>query len=186
MSIQKQSSNGGKVVQILQGYVICFTGLNEREIHTASHVCGKLGGRLVDRIAENVTCLISRRVGSREYQFAVKHTIPVVSPDWLIDCYKQRTLGVIIPFDNYLLQAFSGLTISCTQLSPEERQKVLKWVEANGGKCVFDLVRDSCTHLVAKEASGDKYKFAKSWGNVHIVDISWIRDCVHKQSTFTL
>lgn len=184
MSSQVKALTAGKALQILQGFLICTHGLSEKEVSIAALVCNKLGGKLAEHITENVTCLVARKAGSKEYQFAMKHSIPVVTADWLSDCYKQRTQGAIIPFKNYILRPFSGLVICCTQISPEERHRMLQLVEANGGKCTFDLVKNSCTHLVAKEPTGDKYLFAKSWGNIHIVKMEWIEECVKQKSKY--
>ncbi len=46
----------------------------------------------------------------------------------------------------------------------------------------MDLTKDLTTHLVAKEAVGEKYSHAKSWGNVHIVSLNWIEDCIKYRS----
>jgi hypothetical protein len=54
---------GVKPSSILQGYIICTNGLRESEKKVAWQICNRLGGKLVDLIEENVTCLIAKSVG---------------------------------------------------------------------------------------------------------------------------
>ena len=135
-------------------------------------------GKFSIEYEKEVNCMITNRVGSKNYEKALRYEIPIVKLQWLIDCYKNKLL---IPFENYFLQPFDGLNISCTQLLPDEREKIQRLVETNGGIYSANLLKDACTHLIAKEPSGEKYIYAKNWKTVHIVNIDWIEQCTNQK-----
>lgn len=64
----------------------------------------------------------------------------------------------------------------------DERHRILRIVESNGGKFDRHIEKDITTHLICLQPEGDKYSAAKSWKNVFIVSVDWIDECVKKQS----
>lgn len=147
------------------------------------NIITKLGGSYEKAVVADATCLIAKRTGLRDFQLARQFNIEAVSIDWLNDCYTKNTVAKL---KQYALRPFHGLTVSCTQLSPDERLALQKLVEANGGIYSSSMVKDSTTHLVAQEPNGDKYSYAKLWKNVHIINMLWIQQCVKQQGFYLL
>jgi hypothetical protein len=97
----------------------------------------------------------------------------------------------------YQVLPFTGLNISVSQLEPggtccclstypalssDERHRITRVVESNGGKFGRNIEKGVTTHLVCLRPEGDKYDAARSWKNVKIVTAQWIDDCAKKQS----
>ncbi|KAL1878581.1 hypothetical protein VTK73DRAFT_7759 [Phialemonium thermophilum] len=61
---------------------------------------------------------------------------------------------------------------------PDQRQKIVDSILANGGAYSGDLTR-RVTHLIAARPEGRKYAAAKSWG-VQTVSIEWLRDSIER------
>ncbi|KAL1841552.1 hypothetical protein VTJ49DRAFT_6925 [Mycothermus thermophilus] len=61
---------------------------------------------------------------------------------------------------------------------PEERQRIIHLIEANGGLYTGDLTK-RCTHLIAKKPEGRKYRAAQTW-NLFIVSVEWVYDSVER------
>ena len=59
---------------------------------------------------------------------------------------------------------------------PDERQRIIDQIEANGGVYTGDLTR-RVSHLVVYKAEGRKYQAARNW-NVRTVSVEWVDDSV--------
>eukprot|EP01036_Dinobryon_divergens_P025268 gene25267-33798_t len=138
----------------------------------------RLGGSYMEKAVSDATCMIVNRVGGKDFQICCRMNIPLVAVTWLHDCLRHNKAMKMI---SYPVKPFTGLSITCTQLVPEERLKLQQLVEENGGTYNVQLVKDSVTHLVAKEASGDKFSYAKLWNNVHVISIEWIEECARSK-----
>lgn len=57
----------------------------------------------------------------------------------------------------YKLGPFVGVRVSVSGFDPKEKMQIGKAVTDGGGKHTGELTQ-TCTHLVAKKASGDKYR----------------------------
>jgi hypothetical protein len=77
------------------------------------------------------------------------------------------------------LPCFFGSTICLTGLGVEERRNIQALTELNGGTYSADL-NEACTHLIAAQASGEKYAYAKKWG-IPVVTVAWFTDCIEKR-----
>ena len=170
--------------KILRGYKICLTGFNKMDLVKSINIINRLGGSYMEKAVSDATCMIVNRVGGKDFQICCRMNIPLVAVTWLQDCLRHNKAMKMI---SYPVKPFTGLSITCTQLVPEERSKLQQLVEENGGTYNVQLVRDLVTHLVAKEASGDKFSYAKLWNNVHVISIEWIEECARSKgcsSTF--
>jgi hypothetical protein len=79
------------------------------------------------------------------------------------------------------------LLLSLPPLSPshrlaDERHRIMRLVESNGGKFGKNLEINVTTHLLCLRPEGEKYSAARDWRSVKIVSVQWIDDCVKKQS----
>ena len=133
-----------------------------------------LGGTYHANLINDTTHLIVKRVGSQKYIAAKKLGIPILVMQWLKDCYDATSKVHTTP---YLAGPFHGLTVCCTQMSPEERYVLEKTVLEHGGTFMKELDADAITHLVASAAEGPKYAAAKLWG-LTTVSPHWVTDCV--------
>jgi hypothetical protein len=157
---------------------VSVTGVNSSEERTIKATLKALGGSFHENLTEDTTCLIVKKVGSAKYRAACNQlNIPVVVMKWLRDC---KTSNQLMKYEKYNAPPLLGLTICCTQISPEDRHVLQCDVEAHGAEFSADLCENKCTHLIAMEAKGDKYNAAKMWGNVHIVNTKWVGDCVQR------
>jgi len=171
------SSLTASTTSILLNCNICMTGLSTDELKKAINIINELGGKYCDNFSKSVSCLIVKKVGSKKHEKARELGIPEIELDWLYDCKSQN---LKLSYNQYNHRAFLGCVISCTQLSPEERHRVKRIVEANGGLYSDHLKRDgpgAITHLVALYQDGEKYRYAKTWETIHIVTLAWIDDC---------
>ncbi len=75
--------------------------------------------------------------------------------------------------------------ISCHSLTIDERHRIMRQVESNGGKFEGNIQKDLTTHLICLRPEGEKYTHAVSWKNVSIVTVEWVDECVKKQSLFS-
>ena len=161
----------------LQGISVSATGVSSSEERTIRGCLDILGGIYHVNLVNETKFLIVKRVGSQKYVAAKKLGIPVLVMQWLIDCNVSKAY---LPIKDYEAGPFYGLTICCTQISPEERYKLERTVIENGGKFEKHLDLDHITHLVAGSAEGDKYAAAKLWG-LTVVNPSWVADCVSQK-----
>lgn len=175
------ASTGKKSSTLLASFNIRLDGFDSQEEHKAKKIIQRLGGKVSDtEVNEKTTCLIAKRVGSKEYQMAErKIRVPIVVLQWLFDCYTQAK---VLSFSSYKVAPFYGLTIACTQIMPEDRYLLQTRIEENGGTYSNNLVMGTCTHLIAREATGEKYMYAKSWKNVYVVNMQWSEECATQKS----
>ena len=166
------------ISKILRGYKICLTGFSKMDLLKSINNINRLGGTYMEKTVSDATCMVVNRVGGKDFQSCFRMNIPLVSVTWLHDCLRQNKA---MKMNSYPVKPFAGLSITCTQLDPTERLKLQQLVEDNGGKYNVQLVRDSATHLVAKEASGEKFSYAKLWNNVHVISMGWIEECARSK-----
>ncbi|KAL2182035.1 uncharacterized protein P884DRAFT_274471 [Thermothelomyces heterothallicus CBS 202.75] len=61
---------------------------------------------------------------------------------------------------------------------PDERQRIIDKIEANGGLYTGDLTK-RVTHLIVHKPEGRKYHAAKAWG-ITTVSVEWVHDSVER------
>ena len=107
--------------------------------------------------------------------------IPVVEMAWL-DELKSNGSGrnPMQLTSKYLLRPLHGLLLCVTGFDADEREDMKRICEKLGGTFSLDLTK-SCTHLIAKTASGAKYEHGKKWG-LHVVSKEWLLQVDSKNS----
>ena len=171
--------------RFLEGFVVLFCGIDEPKRTKAREVIVRYGGKWVDKYSKEVTCGIVGRVGSTGFKELRKAKVQLLQLKWLQDCILNRSL-VQMEAPKYKVEIFTGLEVVCTQLLPDERNRVKTLVEAGGGTYSDRLVAASCTHLIAKTPEGDKYVGAKKFGTVHIVTMAWVEECAKQKGISTI
>ncbi|UYV67742.1 TOPBP1 [Cordylochernes scorpioides] len=101
----------------------------------------------------------------------------VVGPLCVLRCLQDR---VALPHKSHPVfsVAMRGLIVTCTNISPRERNNVRSQIQLMGGHFVKDLVR-TVTHLVVGSVGSTKYRVAATNGTP-ILTLSWVEDCWEK------
>ena len=200
---------GRKGEDILRGFNVKLSGFRGTEYGKLKLILQRLGGSCIERSIDEVytsvvssltefqsssrslpssssypsrlDCLICKSVGGKDYIAAKRREIPTVTTKWLHDCYHSQSA---LPFTEYICPPFHGLVVVSTQIEEIEREKYKQLVEKNGGEFQYDLVHGQCTHLLCKKAEGKKYVYASNWGNVKLINLKWVTDCVSAKSKY--
>lgn len=165
---------------ILYNKSICVSGFHHQEEIKIKTIIKELGGDFSKNLTRNNYCLIVKRVGSDKYHMAINISLPIVMIDWLLN---SSSKNLLLSLDDYCVKIFTGLVISCTQLTLNDRSEFAKLICDNGGVFSGTLEQHKTTHLIAVRASGsnlEKYETAKLWGNIAIVSPSWIIESVRE------
>ncbi|KAJ3412381.1 DNA topoisomerase 2-binding protein 1 [Chytridiales sp. JEL 0842] len=163
--------------QPLVGLFVCVTGLTGSDRTTVQDHIVKLGGTFCPHFTRDVTHLVSEGVGSEKYRVAAELGVPIISKDWINECYKYRheKIDARKLAERYAVKPFSGLHIFITGFCSETREEIEHTTKSLGGLFNSNLSKD-CTHLVAEAPSGAKYDFAKKHG-IKVVSLDWFRKC---------
>jgi hypothetical protein len=141
-----------------------------------------MGAKTSKPLSSEVTHLVVNRVGSLKYITALQANMKIVSKEWIIHCWKQRSLQ---PVSKYYVGPFFGLIICISGIVPfEERHRIKTLTEENGGKYKGDLDKQ-CTHLVVDKQKlvsdqNSKYAYALKWG-IKVVEKQWFFECLNQK-----
>ncbi|XP_013785818.1 DNA topoisomerase 2-binding protein 1-like isoform X2 [Limulus polyphemus] len=140
-----------------------------------------MGGNFIKDLTKSVTHLVAGEVGSKKYHVAANFSLPVMLPNWVEECWEQgqhQRIHASDPcFNIYRCPVFKGLNITVSQIESDERKKIQKIIEDNGGSYSGALKAKETTHLVLVEPKGEKFKFAKTW-KLYCVKVEWIYDSI--------
>ncbi|KAJ7299162.1 hypothetical protein O6H91_Y168400 [Diphasiastrum complanatum] len=153
----------------MEGFHVLTTGFTTQEKAKIEQLVSSMGGVCDANVSATLSCVIAKNVLTPKYKLTSSLRKPVVSIDWLYQCWREHR---IVPFEPYRLLPFTGLTICATQIPADMRSKISEAAEKSGGSYSADLTR-ICTHLIANLPEGDKYKVAKRWGTVKLVNQQW-------------
>ncbi|CDS10958.1 hypothetical protein LRAMOSA03223 [Lichtheimia ramosa] len=84
----------------LTGIVVSFGELEQSEtvIPELKALVEKLGASWTEQVTSETTHLLAQVPRGDNYDKAVKHSIPVVKPDWLIQCDKNNKIQPALPY----------------------------------------------------------------------------------------
>jgi len=154
---------------------VCLSGISWFQKQTITFLLKQMGAKVLDAYTAQVTQLVTTKSGSHKFHVSSKYKIPIVNPKWVWDCFSS---GTLVPMDNYEVKLFTGFMISCTSIPPDEKKRIQHAVLENGGEYCKGL-NQKCTHLIAGDNRGLKYKHAIKW-KVHVVNRRWIHDYIEK------
>jgi twin BRCT domain len=80
------------------------------------------------------------------------------------------------------VHAFTGLTITSTQVPKNERIAFERIVQLNGGTFEGDLDPTKCTHLIAEKPEGSKYESVRFVTTIRVMRKEWVLECADKKS----
>uniref|UniRef100_A0A803R0B0 BRCT domain-containing protein n=1 Tax=Cannabis sativa TaxID=3483 RepID=A0A803R0B0_CANSA len=163
----------------MEGVKVLATGFEGDEKGRIEKLVTSMGGVFHSRASSDVSFVIAKNVLAGKYKFAVQVLKkPVITADWLYQCWNEHR---IVPHESFRVLPFSGLTICVTRIPADERKEMEKIITQNGGKYSAELTK-KCTHLISDAPEGDKYKVARRWGNVHIINRKWFDQSVARRA----
>uniref|UniRef100_A0A6B2L559 BRCT domain-containing protein n=1 Tax=Arcella intermedia TaxID=1963864 RepID=A0A6B2L559_9EUKA len=160
--------------RFMEGITICFE--NSQEMEEMRSLCLYMGGHTEDTLTDLSCYFITTKVGSIQYQLARYRTIPILSPEWVKECWRSEKL---VPIKEYLLKPFAGCAVSVTGLSAATRNEIQRLIKEYGGEYTANLTK-RCTHLISRMPQGIKYRYALEWG-IHCVSVNWLFDSINAQ-----
>ncbi|XP_059077027.1 uncharacterized protein LOC131033660 [Cryptomeria japonica] len=163
-----------------QGYTCCLamdgvkvlaSGFENEEKVKIEKLVTAMCGELYSKTSLDIDFLVAKDVLSAKYKWALNVLRkPVVTIEWLYQCWREHRL---VPHEPYRMLPFSGLTICATGIPPDERKKIEGLIIQYGGQYSADLTK-KCSHLLCNIAEGAKYKVARRWGHVKILNQKWV------------
>ncbi|KAF7632320.1 hypothetical protein Mgra_00008245 [Meloidogyne graminicola] len=176
--------NNSYKVKAFNGVLISFTGISVENKMALTSLVNEMGGKTTADFDENVTHLIANTCDnhSSEYIKARHRGIPVIVPGWIQDAH--ASVNPMVDFlsedtiDIYRTPIFTGCEITISGFTSNERVEIGRLVELHGGKFSGQMVKNSCTHLIVANNSGEKYRRAKEWKNIYIVNEKWLKQSI--------
>ncbi|XXQ33177.1 BRCT domain-containing protein [Plasmodiophora brassicae] len=155
--------------QQLSSIVVTCTGFPRVDTRRIAILARALSITVEPHYTRSITHVLVGKTGSAKHATAVDQGRPCVTVKWLEAC--MRT-GDVAPCDAYSVPPLLGAVISISQLDIGDRERLFASIDEHGGVYTPDL-SFNCTHLVAINASGNKYEFARKYG-ITIVRPSWV------------
>lgn len=117
-------------------WVSCV-GFDQPTVIAMARQVSLLGGIFTRGMSQDVTLVVASTNASPKVFDARKKRIPVVSKGWLDKCIESCCR---VPLDSFYLPKFQGLTVSSSDLSPDEHRECKRIVLESGGtwKDIFD------------------------------------------------
>ncbi|CAA0827245.1 transcription coactivators [Striga hermonthica] len=171
----------------MDGVNVLASGFEKDEKADIAKMIAAMGGVLHTKASPDVTFVIAKDVLAQKYKWALNHRkIPIVTKNWLHQCWKEHR---VVPQEPYKVLPFSGLTVCVSGIPADERKEMEKLVMQNGGKYSAELTK-RCSHLVCDISfmfsflapEGDKFKVAKRWGHIYIVNRKWFHQSVARRA----
>nr|CAD2178269.1 unnamed protein product [Meloidogyne enterolobii] len=180
-------SNESAKSKVFNGVTISFSGLTKEKQDELTKLLLEMGGDCKLEVDENVNYLIAERCDnkSENYIAARRLKIPVLIPRWILDAHSSTDSIVDFLseecFENYRTPIFSGCEITISGYTGSDRQEIGRLIEMNGGIFSGQMNRSSCTHLITANNSGEKFRRAKKWKNIYIVNLEWLKKSVEQK-----
>lgn len=169
----------------MEGIKVLASGFDVDEKVKIEKLVTAMGGVLQTKATLDVSFVIVKNVLAAKYKWALNILKkPIVTVNWLYQCWNEHR---VVPQESYKVLPFSGLMICVTRIPADERKEMEKLIVQNGGKYSPELTK-KCTHLICDTPEGDKYKVAKRWGHIHIINRKWFdqsmsrRACLNEES----
>ncbi|XP_062116606.1 uncharacterized protein LOC133830610 [Humulus lupulus] len=163
----------------MDGVKVMASGFDADEKGKMEKLVSGMGGVFHSKASSDVSFVIAKNVLAAKYKWAA-HILkkPVVTADWVYQCWNEHR---IVPHESFRVLPLSGLTICVTRIPANERKEMEKIIVQSGGKYSAELTK-KCTHLISDSPEGDKYKVARRWGNIHIINRKWFDQSVARRA----
>ncbi|CAD5225671.1 unnamed protein product [Bursaphelenchus okinawaensis] len=166
-----------------EGTCVSFSGMTKEEKEELARKVEMMCGAVTPNFYQTNDLLIAETLDTtaQKYLAAIMWKIPIVRPEIVDHMWKCGANAESLKNAKFLKEfnvpVFKGCVVCTSGLSPHERTLLGQLVEENGGKYSAAMEKNVCTHLVLNAPSGEKYKFASSFG-VKPVTPSWLRRCI--------
>ncbi|MCO5604802.1 hypothetical protein L7F22_058974 [Adiantum nelumboides] len=159
----------------MEGVKVLATGFEKTEKAEIERIIKSMCGEIESKAFTSVSFVIAKDVLAAKYKFAVSSLRrPILKLDWLFQCWREHRL---VPCEPFRLPPFLGLVICATNIPLDERKEIEDACRENGGSYSADLTK-KCTHLIANTPQGDKFRVARRWGTVKIINRHWFGQCL--------
>jgi hypothetical protein len=148
-----------------RGFVLCGTGLRPGQLADVKRLVVALGGGAVyngNLTTATTHLLVQGPVNTDKYRTVVSGAagvVTLVDPEWVV---ASGASGAWLPAEAFAVPPLRGLTVSSTGLDDATREALQEAVEGAGG--IFAPLSQATTHLLAREARGDKHGLAVQYG----------------------
>ncbi|KAF2077118.1 hypothetical protein CYY_001565 [Polysphondylium violaceum] len=166
--------------ECLAGLSICTSGFNDENKNYLCNTIEVLSAEYQRSISPTCTHLIhnpEKHFVHKKMTGAANFRIPIVTPNWLADCWG---MGKRLDTKPYEYPLFFGCTISITNFKASRKEKIKDVIQKYGGIYNKELNRQS-THLIANKQIGfsEKCKLASSF-SIPIVNIDWFHESIRE------
>lgn len=172
---------------MLKGVTIFYCDLPSETTDELTELVEKLGGQVLKDDGE-ATHLVTEECKntSEAYKLAREKHLPVVLPRWIRDTWKAKMDEILFPaqcdivLNLYKTPVFQNCEIAISGFNGDQKNSIVKLIESNGGKFTPAMSKFTCTHLICRRETGDKYGAALRWKTIKIVIHAWLEECVKK------
>ncbi|KAL4887306.1 BRCT domain-containing protein [Aspergillus karnatakaensis] len=171
--------------QPLVGVVLCFTSILPEQRTELASIASQMGAGHSYDLTSDVTHLLVGETNTPKYKFVARERpdVVVLQPEW-VEAVRQSWMqggdtNIQALEEKHRLPTFIGTAICITGF---EDMSLRNYIRTNAGLHGAEFRGDltkTVTHLIAKSAEGDKYKFATQW-NVKVVTLKWFTDSIER------
>ncbi|GAD93196.1 conserved hypothetical protein [Paecilomyces variotii No. 5] len=169
----------------LAGVVLCFTSILPEQRTELSTIASQMGATHKFDLTSDVTHLLVGETNTPKYKYVARERsdVIVLMPEW-VEAVRQSWIqggdtDIKALEEQYKFPTFAGLSICITGFDDLAfRNHIQNTATANGAQYRKDLTK-SVTHLIAREAVGQKYKFATEW-NIKVVSVKWFTESLDR------
>ncbi|KAL6572396.1 hypothetical protein OROMI_013354 [Orobanche minor] len=137
----------------MDGVNILASGFERDEKADIAKMVTAMGGLFHTKVSSDVSFVIAKNVLAQKYKWALNSLKrPIVTTNWLLQCWKEHR---VVPHEPY----------------KDEHKEMENLVKQNGGKYTAELSK-RC----------DKYKVAKRWGDIYVVNRKWFHQSVARKA----
>ncbi|XP_032231100.2 protein ECT2 [Nematostella vectensis] len=140
---------------VMSGHIVCFTGFKKKE--ELGHLCNlvhHMGGSIRGELSGRVTHLVASTVHGHKYGAAVSLGKPIMTSDWIKDCWARRNdidpAAADVDMGKFRMAPFHGLVLSFFGFSDDEKQHMEESTEQQGGQ-FEEADNERCTHVVVED-----------------------------------
>ncbi|KAL2011392.1 hypothetical protein VTN00DRAFT_4110 [Thermoascus crustaceus] len=169
----------------LAGVVLCFTSILPEQRSELAAVASQMGATHKFDLTSDVTHLLVGETNTPKYKYVARERsdVVVLMPEWIEAVRQSWMQGGDTDLQalekQYKLPTFAGLSICITGFEDLSfRNYIQETAIANGAEFSKDLTKN-VTHLIARDANGQKYKFATQW-NLKVVSVKWFNDSLER------
>ncbi|KAK3907259.1 Protein ECT2 [Frankliniella fusca] len=161
----------------MRGVVTCFTGI--RDVTLAMELMAlirAMGGSVREKPELAVTHIISLTTKGSKYLYATTFNVPIMSPDWVRECWNHRfdpcvkaTDGIMMQFR---LKPFVDVLAAFIGFPQEEHEQMVEQLCSQGGTPV-EATDPLCTHLVVDDGAYPVTIPSGARPEAHVVRADW-------------